>query len=91
MDVRAVKQSKSDPNAYAIQMKNIKQNLSNTLVKGDLFVINLDDSKNTVYNEIYYPDFNEFYHYESFPRQIWQLDELKKFQVYEKIISNTKN
>jgi hypothetical protein len=44
--------------------------LSAAITKGDLFIINLDESA-VAYDEIFYPDIREFYQAGYFPSQIW--------------------
>lgn len=43
-----------------------KTNLSNALVKGEIFIINIDDSE-VHYDEIFDPDIREFYKATHFP------------------------
>lgn len=66
--------------------------MSNVLVKGETFVINLDESANAVnYEEIFYPDIREFYNSSSLPSQIWTIEHLQRHEVYEKVIADTDN
>ncbi|KRX01797.1 hypothetical protein PPERSA_00507 [Pseudocohnilembus persalinus] len=62
----------------------------NVLMRGQTFIINVDES-DVPYDEIYYPDIREFYKPTCLPQQIWELDELRKYPVFEKIIANTDN
>ncbi|KAL4493592.1 hypothetical protein ABPG72_004085 [Tetrahymena utriculariae] len=72
-------------------MAKTKKNLSNVLVKGETFVVNLDDSASAQYDEIFYPDIREFYNSSSFPSQIWNIEYLNRHEVFEKIIADTEN
>eukprot|EP01016_Furgasonia_blochmanni_P025115 TRINITY_DN2707_c0_g1_i28.p1 TRINITY_DN2707_c0_g1~~TRINITY_DN2707_c0_g1_i28.p1 ORF type:complete len:132 (-),score=50.59 TRINITY_DN2707_c0_g1_i28:262-657(-) len=69
-------------------MESVKNGLARVLTHGEIFVINVDDTEHK-YEEIYDPDLREFYHPERFPSQIFNLEDLKRREVYEKIISGT--
>ena len=60
------------------------------MVKGDIYVINVDDSE-AKYEEIYDPDVWEFYSPNHFPAQIWNYSSLFKPDIFEKLYAGTEN
>lgn len=60
------------------------------MVNGQIFVVNLDDTEQE-YEEIFYPDLRDFYSQKAFPVQIWNIEELSKNVVFEKILLGSEN
>ena len=65
-DLRRIHNEKKQ-GTHKQSLAEIKENLSDTLTLGQIFVINLDDS-NIDYDEIFYPDIREFYSSNFFPQ-----------------------
>jgi len=84
-DVRYAAECKKDSNEYKKYMLKIKNDLARVLTKNQLFVINIDDSK-VPYEEIFDPDLREFYDAYAFPSQIFDLHEMHKFEVNDKVV-----
>eukprot|EP00828_Plagiopyla_frontata_P042863 TRINITY_DN6534_c0_g1_i1.p1 TRINITY_DN6534_c0_g1~~TRINITY_DN6534_c0_g1_i1.p1 ORF type:complete len:250 (+),score=29.68 TRINITY_DN6534_c0_g1_i1:326-1075(+) len=86
-DIYAEFKTKGNCQEYLDQ---VKQALSNVLVNGETFLINLDETEQ-IYEEIYDPDLKQFYSPTHFPSQIWFLSQLKLPEVYEQILAGTAN
>lgn len=73
LDLRKLYYLKETDRTHNEYLNKIKSKLSDVLVKGEIFIINLDDS-DTEFEEIFYPDIREFYKPQCFPMQIWEID-----------------
>ena len=71
-------------------MKLVKEELAECIVEGGVFVINLDDSPHTLYDEKFEPSFYEFFNANSFPMQILSYNDIKSVECYSRILKDTK-
>lgn len=71
-------------------MKLVKEELAECIIEGGVFVINLDDSPHTKYDEKYEPSFYEFFNSHSFPMQILSYNDIKSPECYNRILKDTK-
>lgn len=70
-------------------MKLVKRELAQCIVLGGLFVINLDDSPHTKYEEKHEPSFYDFFCSDSLPMQILSYKEIKAPECYSRILRGT--
>ena len=60
------------------------------MVKGDIFIINIDDST-CKYDEIYDPDIKVCYSKKNMPYNIWNYESLFKQEVFQPIFAGTEH
>jgi len=89
-DLRAAHELKKDASSFKQYMFQVKKNLAQTLVKGETFVVNIDDTT-SAYDEIYDPDIREFYNADTLPSQLFKLSELNKAEVHERVLLETES
>ena len=70
-------------------MRLVKKELAQCIAQGGLFVINLDDSAQTKYEEKHEPSFYDFFCMDSFPMQILSYKEIKAPECYSRILRGT--
>lgn len=87
-DIRRAKIERKFGQNYAKYMQEVKKGLARSMALGGLFVINVDDSE-VKYEDLYDPDFKEFYQIGVFPSQILNRAQLSIKEVYTKVLQGT--
>lgn len=66
----------------------VKDSLARSMSKGDLFLVNFDDS-DLIYEDVFDPDFREFYNESCLPQHLFYAKELSIPEVQRRVMAET--
>lgn len=72
-------------------MRQTKEELADCMGDGGLFVLNIDDSPETVWEDKYDPSLYEFYRADSLPMQLTCYNELRALECCSRVFKGTKH